>query len=120
MNATTLSTNYIQSSPGRSALLFLSLLIGCFGLLPKAQAVSPAPDGGYPNRTTAEGDNALFNLTTGIDNTALGFDALWNNTTGSYNTATGEQTLYLNVSANYNTGNGYRALYSNTTGSKNT
>jgi hypothetical protein len=100
-------------------LLSVSLLIGCFALLPNTQAVSPPPDGGYPNRTTAEGNNALFNLTTGIDNTALGFDALWNNTTGSYNTATGEQALYLNVTGVYNTATGYRALYSNT-GSKNT
>jgi hypothetical protein len=65
-----------------------------FGFSSTAQAVNPSPDGGYPNRTTAEGQNALFSLSTGIDNTALGFDALYRNTTGSYNTATGEQTLY--------------------------
>jgi trimeric autotransporter adhesin len=91
----------------------------CFALAQKAQAVVPPPDGGYPNRNTAEGQNALFNLTTGTDNTAVGLSALWNDTTGSYNTATGEQTLYLNVSGIYNTATGYRALYSNTS-SKNT
>ena len=41
------------------------------------QAVSPAPDGGYPNGNTAEGLNALFSLTTGALNTALGGAALY-------------------------------------------
>jgi trimeric autotransporter adhesin len=35
------------------------------------------------------GDNALLNLTSGRDNTAIGFDALINNTTGSSNIALG-------------------------------
>ena len=30
-----------------------------------ARAVTPEPDGGYPGFNTAEGDNALFSLTTG-------------------------------------------------------
>jgi hypothetical protein len=57
-------------------------LIGAFAfvtLSPTARAVTPAPDGGYPNQNTAEGEDALFNLTTGIDNTAIGFHALFNN-----------------------------------------
>ena len=44
----------------------IHILIGivCIGLLPRAQAVVPAPDGGYPNGgNTAEGENALFSLT---------------------------------------------------------
>lgn len=53
-------------------MLFVSLLIGSFGLLPGAQAVSPAPDGGYPGGNTAEGQNALFSLTSGTYNTAVG------------------------------------------------
>jgi len=32
---------------------------------PMARAVTPEPDGGYPGFNTAEGDNALFSLTTG-------------------------------------------------------
>jgi hypothetical protein len=109
----------INRFPTRCAVFIISTVLASFAFLPAAQAVSPPPDGGYPNRTTAEGQNSAFNLTTGTDNTALGFDALWNNTTGSYNTATGEQALYLNVTGVYNTATGYRALYSNT-GSKNT
>jgi len=32
-----------------------------------AKAVNPLPDGGYPGNNAAEGDSALFNLTTGTD-----------------------------------------------------
>ena len=46
-----------------------------FGLSPIAQAVTPAPDGGYPGENTAEGSSALFSLTTGTHNTATGFEA---------------------------------------------
>ena len=46
-------------------LILIPMLIIGIGLLPKAQALSPAPDGGYPGRNTAEGQNALFSLTTG-------------------------------------------------------
>ena len=53
------------------------------------RAVSPPPDGGYPNFTTAEGTNALKNLTTGAANTAVGWSALLTNAAGSFNTATG-------------------------------
>ena len=48
-----------------------------------ARAVSPPPDGGYPNGNTAEGEDALFSLTTGTGNTALGFHALYDNSSGS-------------------------------------
>jgi hypothetical protein len=58
----------------------------CFGLLSKAEAVVPAPDGGYPGGNTAEGQNALLSRTTGGFNTALGWFSLKSLTTGSYNT----------------------------------
>src|ERR1700730_17715467 len=80
--------------------LFIAVALACFALLPMARAVTPAPDGGYPNNTTAEGANALLSLTTGIDNTAVGFGALFHTTTGGYNTAIGEQHLYTNVTGN--------------------
>jgi hypothetical protein len=47
-------------SPLRLALLLIPLVFACFALSPTAQAVSPAPDGGYPGGNTAEGQNALF------------------------------------------------------------
>src|SRR2546421_12924693 len=52
----------------------------------KAFAVDPPPDGGYPNGNTAEGDNALLNLTTGASNTAVGFNSLRSDTAGGGNT----------------------------------
>lgn len=47
-------------------------------------AVSPPPDGGYPDANTAEGEDELFSLATGLSNTALGSDAP---RPGSYATA---------------------------------
>jgi hypothetical protein len=109
----------------------------CFGICAIAEAVTPAPDGNYPNFNTAEGDNALFSLTAGSYNTAIGAKALFHdttgafntangayslsgNTSGSYNTATGELALYINTTGVQNTANGVQALFSNTTGSYNT
>jgi hypothetical protein len=97
----------------------IPLMIACFALSPKAQAVVPAPDGGYPGGNTAEGQNALFSLTTGGFNTANGFLALRSNTIGQFNTATGAGALLLNT-ANENTATGAGALLSNTTGRHNT
>ena len=73
----------------RLARLSLLLATACLALHPTAQAVTPPPDGGYPNENTAEGTNALLYLSTGANNTALGYIALQNNTVGDYNTATG-------------------------------
>jgi hypothetical protein len=97
----------------------IALLIVCFGLLPKAQAVIPAPDGGYPGGNTAEGENAFLSLTTGGFNTAVGFLSLRAITTGSFNTAIGAGTLLVNT-ADENTATGAGALLSNTTGFQNT
>jgi hypothetical protein len=102
----------------RATPLFL-VALACFGLLPKAQAVSPAPDGGYPGFTTAEGQNALLQLTTGTANTGVGWFSLESVTTGSFNTAIGAGTLFLNT-ADQNTATGAGALLSNTTGFGNT
>ena len=63
----------------RPALLLIPLVFACFTLSPRAQAVSPPPDGGYAGGNTAEGQNALFSLTTGGFNTAVGFFALRSN-----------------------------------------
>jgi Chaperone of endosialidase len=99
----------------------IHILVGilCIGLFPNAQALSPAPDGGYPNFTTAEGTNALKNLTTGAANTAVGWFSLFSNAEGSFNTATGAGTLLFNT-ADENTAFGAAALLFNTTGINNT
>ena len=94
------------------------LTLACFALSPVAQAVVPAPDGGYPNDNTAEGTGALHSVTTGANNTALGSGTLSSLTTGSQNTATGSQALKKNT-ATGNTADGFQALVNNTTGSSN-
>jgi hypothetical protein len=111
--------------------LVTTLVLLCVGLLPQAEAVVPPPDGGYPNFTTAEGQNALFSLTTGAANTAVGWFSLKSVTTGSFNTGVGAGTLVLNTgaentaigtaalllnTASGNTAVGSRALLNNTTG----
>jgi hypothetical protein len=95
------------------------LTIVFFSLLPNAPAVVPAPDGGYPNFTTAEGQNALFSLTTGAANTAVGWFSLFSDTEASFNTATGAGTLLFNT-ADSNTAFGAAALLFNTAGDDNT
>jgi hypothetical protein len=116
-------TAVIKASIGRprlrAALIFVILLLGCFGLLHQAKAVSPAPDGGYPGGNTAEGQNALLSLTTGGFNTAVGWLSLRNDTTGQFNTAVGAGTLFANT-GDSNTAVGSGALLNNTTGLQNT
>src|SRR5262245_33551998 len=92
----------------RSLALIVVALLG-FGLLPKPRAVVPAPDGGYPNFTTAEGTNALANLTSGAGNTAVGWYSLFTDTVASFNTAVGAGTLLFN-DADANTAVGGAAL----------
>jgi hypothetical protein len=99
-------------------LTTILLTLGCFALPQRTQAVVPAPDGGYPNFNTAEGQNALFSLTTGQWNTALGAFTLRSDTDGSFNTAVGTAALFFNVGSQ-NTAVGAAALLLNT-GSNNT
>ena len=98
--------------------LFLTLLFLSF-VGPNADAVSPAPDGGYPGGNTAEGQKALLSLTTGGFNAAIGYFSLSANVTGSFNTAVGAGALDLNT-ADRNTATGAAALLSNTIGTFNT
>src|SRR6266498_4061719 len=86
---------------------------------PNAFGVVPAPDGGYPNFNTAEGQNALKNLTTGPANTAVGWFSLLSNTDGSFNTGVGAGSLVLNT-GDANTACGAVALFLNKTGENNT
>ena len=89
-------------------------VLACFALLP-AQAISPAPDGCYPNFTTAEGCGALNSLTTGAANTALGWRSLFSTTDGGFNTGVGAGALVLNNGSS-NTAVGAAALLLNTAG----
>ena len=99
-----------------AVIAVVSALLAC---LPTLRAVTPAPDGGYPGQNTAEGTNALFNLTTGFADTAIGFQALYHDTSGSYNTAEGSRAAFNTTTGNFNTAMGWQALYNNTTGSSN-
>jgi hypothetical protein len=130
-----MTTLYLTKSIGRSPLrrglprvqpiwiirgfLLVSLTLGCFTFSPRAQAVSLPPDGGYVGWNTAEGQDALFNLTTGTFNTAIGGHALYGDTTGSANTAVGAFTLAANSSGDQNVAVGQGALRYNTTGIQN-
>jgi Chaperone of endosialidase len=102
-------------------VILIPMLIICNGFSPGANAVTPVPDGGYPNFNTAEGQNALVNLdtTTGFANTAVGSFALQSILDSSFNTGVGAGTLSLNT-ANENTAVGAAALLLNTTGEANT
>ena len=102
----------------RSALVFIEFVLACIALPGRAHAVSPAPDGGYPGGNTAEGQNALFSLTTGIYNTALGVFSLRSNSTGNFNTATGAGAFFATI-ADENTATGAEALLSNIDGEAN-
>jgi hypothetical protein len=109
-----------------TSTLFVLFAFGWFALCPLAEAVLPPPDGSYPGFNTAEGQNALFSLTTGVGNAAVGWFSLFSNTDGSFNTAVGAGTLLFNVgepstSAGIeNTAVGAAALLFNTTGDSNT
>src|SRR6266567_3415773 len=98
-----------------TAILF-SLALLCEAAGPKAFGVVPAPDGDYPGGNTAEGQSALFSLTTGTYNTAVGQQALTANSIGNDNTAIGAGALLNNVDGTYNAAIGFQALLSNTTG----
>src|SRR5262252_10452942 len=100
-------------------ITIISLIVASIALLPKAHALSPAPDGGYPGGNTAEGQSALFSLTTGEFNTAVGLLSITSTATGNFNTGVGAGTLFLNT-ADSITATGAGALLSNTTGAVNT
>jgi hypothetical protein len=116
----------IQTQQGRKLSAFvIATLLAWLGLLPNTEAVSPAPDGGYPGGNTAEGQNALLSITSGTYNTAVGLFWLLSNAegsfnTGSQNTASGAFALLNNTTGGDNTANGFGTLYSNTTGFNNT
>ena len=112
-------TRNLLKHPSSQRVFALMAVIG-LALSPITQAVTPAPDGGYPNLNTAEGDFALQHLTTGTENTALGQGALFSNTTASQNTAVGRAALLLNTTGFQNVAVGFATLFSNNIGFHNT
>src|SRR5947199_9010393 len=120
----TTATLPVPNSISRSALrrsfpvVLLALVLASFALPQTGPAVTPAPDGGYPNRNTAEGTDALFSwptTTSDGENTAIGFDALHQDNNGTNNTATDSFALFNNRSGSFNTAIGFQALQSTTT-----
>ena len=123
-------------------------LLACFGLAPEMQAapqkapsapdvpanlhhqVLPLPANaekapGSPETVlagfnTADGDHALFSVTTGVANSAVGWYSLFADTSGSFNTGLGAATLALNVDGVENTAVGTAAMLFNQSGSNNT
>ena len=108
------------------SLIRLKTLASCallsLAFLPQIHAApnalpSPTPDGCYPGFTTAEGCNALKNLTSGAGNTGAGWYSLFEDTTGSFNTGFGGGTLVLNNGSS-NTATGAAALLLNSSGGR--
>jgi trimeric autotransporter adhesin len=90
----------------------------CFALLPGAKAVSPTPDGCYPNFTTAKGCDALSFLGAGAGNTGVGWRSLFSVGDANFNTGVGAGTLVFNT-GDSNTAVGAVALLLNGTGTQN-
>ena len=76
----------IKMKKQQNTFKVILLVLGCFAFLPQLQAVNPPPDGCYPGFTTAEGCNALQNLTSGAGNSGVGWFALFGTSTGNFNT----------------------------------
>jgi hypothetical protein len=111
---------FIQTQQGRTLSAFaIATLLAFLALLPNTRAVSPPPDGSYPGGNTAEGQNALFSLTSGTYNTGVGLFSLRSNQEGQFNTGVGAGALLANT-AHQNTAIGAGALLSDTNGVKNT
>src|SRR6266446_7048293 len=134
MKTKTMTTQHIKSigrSPLRLGLprvqplwiirgfILIRFAFTSFAVSPRAQAVSPAPDGCNPGLTTAEGWNAVELLTTGAGNTGVGWGSLQLDTTGSFNTGVGAGALLSN-NGDSNTAVGAVALLLNTSGIQNT
>ncbi|PYJ65679.1 MAG: hypothetical protein DMF38_10325 [Verrucomicrobia bacterium] len=99
--------------------VLISFSLVCFALIQNTQALNLPPDGGYPDGNTAEGQAALFSLTTGVANTAVGWLSLNTLDSGKFNTAIGAGTLIGNT-ANQNTATGAGALFNTFIGGNNT
>src|SRR5881398_3714126 len=114
--STSISLSFLRC---RFVFVALTCAPAWLALSPPARAVYLPPDGGYPDLNTADGDRALFSLTTSLANTAIGYQALFSNTTGGFNTANGGTALYHNTTGSNNIALGDSAGLNLTTGSNN-
>src|SRR6266496_4184629 len=98
----------------------LSALV-CFGLCQQVQSATDTPDPGgtLPTSNTADGQSALFSLTTGLYNSAFGFLSVLSISDGNFDTGIGAGALLVDT-AGENTAVGAGALLVNSTGSHNT
>jgi hypothetical protein len=101
-------------------------VLACCAFLPATQAQLPPeipgnPDGCYPAFNTAEGCNALFQVTGGIGNTAIGWFSNFLAGNASFNTSVGAGSLALDsgVGSGQNTALGTAAMILNLSGSQN-
>jgi len=105
---------YMNPLTNLKSLILIPLALACFALASKVIAK------GMPQScNTSDGFQALSNITTGTDDTAVGGQALFSNQVGSENTAVGCGALEFNVGSG-NTATGSEALKSNTGGALNT
>jgi hypothetical protein len=108
----------ISRSHSRCGFFIVAVALCWFALSPALKAGCPSI-GGCGNANTAVGDDALFNVSSGVWNVGVGFQALSLNTTGNQNTGIGYQALFSNLSGDHSTAIGGLALSLNTTGSDN-
>ena len=108
--------------------IFTTLLsvLACCAFLPTMQAQLPPeipgnPDGCYPAFNTAEGCNALFQVTGGLGDTAVGWFSNFLAGNASFNTSVGAGSLALTSGAGsgQNTAVGTAAMILNLSGSQN-
>ena len=110
---------HISRSLLRCGFFILSIALCCFALSPPLEAGCPNPPGVCGGQNTAVGQDALFNVTSGVWNVGVGVEALFNDTDGNQNTGVGYKALFSNISGDKATAIGSQALFSNTTGNEN-
>jgi hypothetical protein len=113
-----------RSLPLWRGFLLIPLILVCFAFAPQTRAavdVVPPPDGCYPGFTTAEGCQALKNLSGGTANTGLGWRALFSVGDASFNVGVGAGALVLTrTNGDANTAVGTAAILLNQFGMRNT
>src|SRR6266481_9685492 len=115
-----------RSLPLRRGFLLIPLILVSFAFSPQMRGGLPPqipgnPDGCYPAFNTAEGCNALFQVTGGIGDTAVGWFSNFLAGDASFNTSVGAGTLALDsgAGAGQNTAVGTAAMILNLSGSGN-